>query len=120
MEAFHATLEEVVEADLLVVWLQNVFAILLEKLVNAIRVLRDYKFLQHVLDSSAPNLDEHREAVMQVLEKLGVSQEKLQNMIEVWNKVHFLIVDCSCLFLDFDTMFWMFHFSHLFPLSSIY
>ncbi|WOG92990.1 hypothetical protein DCAR_0312269 [Daucus carota subsp. sativus] len=59
VEAFHATLEEVVEADLLV----------------------------HVLDSSAPNLDEHRQTVMQVLEQLGVSKEKLQNMIEVWNKI---------------------------------
>lgn len=59
VEAFHATLEEVVEADLLV----------------------------HVLDSSAPNLDEHRETVMQVLVQLGVSKEKLQNMIEVWNKI---------------------------------
>lgn len=43
--------------------------------------------LQHVLDSSAPNLDEHRSSVLQVLEQIGVSQEKLQNMIEVWNKV---------------------------------
>lgn len=59
VEAFHATLEEVVEADLLV----------------------------HVLDSSAPNLDEHRQTVMQVLEQLGVPKEKLQNMIEVWNKI---------------------------------
>ncbi|KAL2485219.1 GTP-binding protein [Abeliophyllum distichum] len=59
VEAFHATLEEVVEADLLV----------------------------HVLDSSASNLDEHRETVLQVLGKIGVSEEKLQNMIEVWNKV---------------------------------
>ncbi|CAI9762021.1 unnamed protein product [Fraxinus pennsylvanica] len=59
IEAFHATLEEVVEADLLV----------------------------HVLDSSAPNLDEHRETVLQVLGKIGVSEDKLQNMIEVWNKV---------------------------------
>ncbi|KAL7231619.1 hypothetical protein ACSBR2_009785 [Camellia fascicularis] len=58
VEAFHATLEEVVEADLLV----------------------------HVLDSSAPNLDEHRETVLQVLKQIGVSDEKLQNMIEVWNK----------------------------------
>ncbi|GFP96318.1 GTP-binding protein at3g49725 chloroplastic [Phtheirospermum japonicum] len=62
VEAFHATLEEVVEADLLV----------------------------HVLDSSAPNLDEHRETVMQVLGRIGVSEEKLQNMIEVWNKVDIL------------------------------
>ncbi|KAK4754151.1 hypothetical protein SAY87_002255 [Trapa incisa] len=59
VEAFHATLEEVAEADLLV----------------------------HVLDSSAPNLDEHRASVLQVLEQIGVSQEKLQNMIEVWNKI---------------------------------
>ncbi|XP_028082947.1 GTP-binding protein At3g49725, chloroplastic [Camellia sinensis] len=59
VEAFHATLEEVVEADLLV----------------------------HVLDSSAPNLDEHRETVLQVLKQIGVSDEKLQNMIEVWNKI---------------------------------
>ncbi|KAK6125338.1 hypothetical protein DH2020_040919 [Rehmannia glutinosa] len=62
VEAFHATLEEVVEADLLV----------------------------HVLDSSAPNLNEHRETVMQVLGRIGVSKEKLQNMIEVWNKVDLL------------------------------
>ncbi|KAK6151124.1 hypothetical protein DH2020_016056 [Rehmannia glutinosa] len=62
VEAFHATLEEVVEADLLV----------------------------HVLDASAPNLNEHRETVMQVLERIGVSKEKLQNMIEVWNKVDLL------------------------------
>ncbi|KZV29907.1 GTP-binding protein chloroplastic [Dorcoceras hygrometricum] len=59
VEAFHATLEEVVEADLLV----------------------------HVLDSSAPNLDEHRETVLQVLGQIGVPDEKLHNMIEVWNKV---------------------------------
>ncbi|CAI8586728.1 unnamed protein product [Vicia faba] len=59
VEAFHATLEEVVEADLLV----------------------------HVVDSTAPNLDEHRTTVLQVLQQIGVSQEKLQNMIEVWNKI---------------------------------
>ncbi|KAK7385906.1 hypothetical protein VNO78_31862 [Psophocarpus tetragonolobus] len=59
VEAFHATLEEVVEADLLV----------------------------HVVDSSAPNLDEHRSTVFQVLQQIGVSEEKLQNMIEVWNKI---------------------------------
>lgn len=59
VEAFHATLEEVVEADLLV----------------------------HVLDSSAPNLDEHRITVLEVLGRIGVPEEKLQNMIEVWNKV---------------------------------
>lgn len=59
VEAFHATLEEVVEADLLV----------------------------HVLDSSAPNLDEHREAVIDVLKQIGVSEKKIQDMIEVWNKI---------------------------------
>ncbi|XP_072056022.1 GTP-binding protein At3g49725, chloroplastic [Arachis hypogaea] len=59
VEAFHATLEEVVEADLLV----------------------------HVVDSSAPNLDEHRSTVFQVLQQIGVSEEKLLNMIEVWNKI---------------------------------
>ncbi|XP_057784400.1 GTP-binding protein At3g49725, chloroplastic [Salvia miltiorrhiza] len=62
VEAFHATLEEVIEADLLV----------------------------HVLDSSAPNLDENRESVMEVLRKINVPEEKLQNMIEVWNKVDLL------------------------------
>ncbi|XP_019173102.1 PREDICTED: GTP-binding protein At3g49725, chloroplastic [Ipomoea nil] len=59
VEAFHATLEEVVEADILV----------------------------HVLDSSAPDLNEQRETVLQVLEQIGVSKEKLKNMIEVWNKI---------------------------------
>ncbi|GAU22162.1 hypothetical protein TSUD_251900 [Trifolium subterraneum] len=61
VEAFHATLEEVVEADLLV----------------------------HVVDSTAPNLEEHRTTVLQVLQQIGVSQEKLQNMIEVWNKIDY-------------------------------
>lgn len=59
VEAFHATLEEVVEADMLV----------------------------HVLDSSAPNLEEHRSTVLQVLQQIGVSQDKINNMIEVWNKI---------------------------------
>lgn len=59
VEAFHATLEEVVEADLLV----------------------------HVLDSSAPNLAEQRATVLQVLEQIGVSKEKIDDMIEIWNKV---------------------------------
>ncbi|XP_042389617.1 GTP-binding protein At3g49725, chloroplastic-like isoform X2 [Zingiber officinale] len=62
VEAFHATLEEVVEADLLV----------------------------HVLDSSSPDLDEQRETVLQVLKQIGVSDEKIQNMIEVWNKIDLL------------------------------
>ncbi|RLN40808.1 GTP-binding protein [Panicum miliaceum] len=59
VEAFHATLEEVVEADMLV----------------------------HVLDASAPDLEEHRSTVLQVLQQIGVSQEKINNMIEVWNKI---------------------------------
>ncbi|KAM7265739.1 hypothetical protein ACFE04_003422 [Oxalis oulophora] len=58
VEAFKSTLEEVVEADLLV----------------------------HVIDCTAPNLDEHRSTVLQVLKQIGVADEKLQNMIEVWNK----------------------------------
>lgn len=43
--------------------------------------------MQHVLDSSASNLEEHRSTVLQVLQQLGVSQEKINSMIEVWNKV---------------------------------
>ncbi|PKA54784.1 GTP-binding protein [Apostasia shenzhenica] len=62
VEAFHATLEEVVEADLLV----------------------------HVLDSSAPNIHEQRSSVLVVLRQIGVSQEKIENMIEVWNKIDLL------------------------------
>ncbi|WCJ32087.1 GTP-binding protein HflX [Euphorbia peplus] len=61
VEAFHATLEEVVEADLLV----------------------------HVIDSTAPNLDEHRTTVLEVLHQIGVSEEKLSKMIEVWNKIDY-------------------------------
>lgn len=59
VDAFHATLEEVVEADLLV----------------------------HVIDSSAVNLEDQRSSVLEVLHQIGVSEEKLQNMIEVWNKI---------------------------------
>jgi GTP-binding protein HflX len=59
VEAFHATLEEVVEADMLV----------------------------HVLDSSAADLEEQRSTVLQVLQQIGVSEEKINNMIEVWNKI---------------------------------
>ncbi|CAI9111224.1 OLC1v1011397C1 [Oldenlandia corymbosa var. corymbosa] len=59
VEAFKATLEEVVEADLLV----------------------------HVLDSSSPNVAEQRDSVLQVLHQIGVSNDKLENMIEVWNKI---------------------------------
>ncbi|XP_038892869.1 GTP-binding protein At3g49725, chloroplastic isoform X2 [Benincasa hispida] len=61
VEAFHATLEEVVEADLLV----------------------------HVVDCTAPNLDEHRLTVFQVLQQIGVSKMKLEDMIEVWNKIDY-------------------------------
>ncbi|KAK3021928.1 hypothetical protein RJ639_045222 [Escallonia herrerae] len=43
--------------------------------------------VQHVVDSSAPNLDEQRDTVLQVLEQIGLSEEKLQNMIEVRNKI---------------------------------
>lgn len=46
-----------------------------------------YTLVQHVLDSSASNLEEHRSTVLQVLQQIGVSQEKINNMIEVWNKV---------------------------------
>ncbi|KAL9241639.1 hypothetical protein vseg_015726 [Gypsophila vaccaria] len=59
VEAFHATLEEVVEADLLV----------------------------HVLDSSAINLEEQRTAVLDVLRQIGVSKKKIEDMVEVWNKI---------------------------------
>ncbi|KAE8725655.1 GTP-binding protein [Hibiscus syriacus] len=61
VEAFHSTLEEVLEADLLV----------------------------HVIDCTAPNRDEHRSTVLQVLQQIGVSEEKLQNMIEAWNKIDY-------------------------------
>ncbi|KAL9378696.1 hypothetical protein Peur_030031 [Populus x canadensis] len=61
VQAFRATLEEVVEADLLV----------------------------HLMDSTAPNLEEHRATVLQALQQIGVSEEKLQNMIEVWNKIDY-------------------------------
>lgn len=50
-------------------------------------MLRSLRILQHVLDSSAPILDEHRQSVMEVLRKINVPEEKLQNMIEVLNKV---------------------------------
>eukprot|EP00252_Welwitschia_mirabilis_P007773 TRINITY_DN19459_c0_g1_i2.p1 TRINITY_DN19459_c0_g1~~TRINITY_DN19459_c0_g1_i2.p1 ORF type:complete len:614 (+),score=114.64 TRINITY_DN19459_c0_g1_i2:127-1968(+) len=62
VEAFHATLEEVTEADL----------------------------LMHVIDSSAPNMEDQRNSVLDVLEQIGVSTEKLENMIEVLNKVDLL------------------------------
>ncbi|KAH9313919.1 hypothetical protein KI387_022546 [Taxus chinensis] len=62
VEAFQATLDEVTEADL----------------------------LMHVIDASAPNAEEHRDSVLDVLQQIGVSSEKIENMIEVWNKVDLL------------------------------
>lgn len=47
----------------------------------------DMHILQHVLDSSAPNLGEQRQAVLDVLQQIGVPEKKIQAMIEVWNKV---------------------------------
>lgn len=44
--------------------------------------------VQHVLDASAPNLEEHRSTVLQVLQQIGVPEDKIENMIEVWNKVN--------------------------------
>ena len=40
-----------------------------------------------MLDASAPDLEGHRSTVLQVLQQIGVTQEKINNMIEVWNKV---------------------------------
>ena len=46
--------------------------------------------VKHVIDSSAANAEEQRLAVLQVLDSIGVSKEKIMNrMIEVWNKVCF-------------------------------
>jgi 50S ribosomal subunit-associated GTPase HflX len=40
-----------------------------------------------VIDSSAVNANEQREAVLQVLEDIGTPKQKLENcLIEVWNK----------------------------------
>ncbi|KAG1366676.1 GTP-binding protein, chloroplastic [Cocos nucifera] len=59
--------------------------------------------VQHVLDSSAPNLDEQRSTVLQVLQQIGVSEEKIQNMIEVWNKIDLVDKDIGAgEFLDQD------------------
>jgi 50S ribosomal subunit-associated GTPase HflX len=47
-----------------------------------------YIGVKHVIDSSAPNAEEQRMAVLQVLDSIGVPKEKIKNrMIEVWNKV---------------------------------
>lgn len=45
------------------------------------------QYVQHVLDSSAANLEEQRQAVLDVLRQIGVSDKNVQDMIEVWNKV---------------------------------
>lgn len=51
--------------------------------------------LQHVVDSTAPNIEEHRSTVFHVLNQIGVPEEKLKNMIEVWNKVRFFFIKPS-------------------------
>lgn len=41
-----------------------------------------------MIDSSAINADEQRQAVLEVLQEIGVPQAKLDNcMMEAWNKV---------------------------------
>ncbi|KAK9828582.1 hypothetical protein WJX72_000864 [[Myrmecia] bisecta] len=73
VDAFQATLEEVVEADLLL----------------------------HVLDASAPDVQKQRAAVLQVLRSLGISQARLQNrLIEVWNKMDLLPAQPSTTIVD--------------------
>lgn len=64
-----------------------------------------------MVDSTAPNLEEHRSTVLGVLQQIGVSEEKLENMIEVWNKVQQnnscpsikihekTLIDCTCIHL---------------------
>lgn len=93
VEAFHATLEEVVEADLLVVCPSFLFESEMSHVEICIGCTELYQIsvsfsLQHVLDCTAPNLDEHRSTVLHVLQQIGVSEEKLKSMIEVWNKVY--------------------------------
>jgi GTP-binding protein HflX len=60
--AFRATLEEVLEADLLL----------------------------HVRDAYHPDSDAQKKDVIAVLEDLGAGDEKLSRMIEVWNKIDLL------------------------------
>nr|GMC57612.1 GTP-binding protein At3g49725, chloroplastic [Ipomoea batatas] len=67
VEAFHATLEEVVEADIL--------------------VHRKHLYCSMCWIPVHQIFNEQRETVLQVLEQIGVSKEKLKNMIEVWNKI---------------------------------
>lgn len=43
--------------------------------------------LLHVLDASSPRVAEQREAVYQVLRRLNIPEDRLQDkLIEVWNK----------------------------------
>ena len=65
-------------------------------------IFSSLKNLRHVLDSSAPNINEQRESVMQVLGRIGVSEDKFRNIIEVWNKVN-----------DFNSLFFVFEFRTL-------
>ncbi|PKI41841.1 hypothetical protein CRG98_037765 [Punica granatum] len=71
------------------IWLESDALIVVEALAHS---------RHHVLYSRAPNLDEHcssvlqvryehHSSVLQVLEQIGVSEDKLQNMIRVWNKI---------------------------------
>jgi GTP-binding protein HflX len=60
--AFRATLEEVLEADVLL----------------------------HVRDISHPDSDAQKEDVLGVLSELGVAPEAQETMIEVWNKIDLL------------------------------
>mmetsp|Transcript_22593 Transcript_22593/g.62726 ORF Transcript_22593/g.62726 Transcript_22593/m.62726 type:complete len:729 (+) Transcript_22593:244-2430(+) len=63
VDAFRSTLEEVVEAELLV----------------------------HVIDASSPVAAQQRQAVIAVLHELGLTDEQLsQRVVEVWNKVDVL------------------------------
>ncbi len=57
--AFRATLEEVLDADLIL----------------------------HVRDISHPESEKQAEDVTEILEQIGVTEEALDNIIEVWNKI---------------------------------
>ncbi len=60
--AFRATLEEVVNADLVL----------------------------HVRDTSHPNADHHAESVADILDKLNVGASESQTLVQVWNKIDLL------------------------------
>ncbi len=60
--AFRATLEEVLEADIIL----------------------------HVRDIAHPESEEQANDVMSVLKELGVSEERRSNVVEVWNKIDLL------------------------------